>query len=646
MMQAPSTHEGHSPAQRIAAFATATVVFCLAVRMAISWRGYREPIDSVTDLRSIAGGGFDDVFSDLIVIGLLAVTAWLLVSRVPPAARRTVARLTAVSFIFIALTAFISIETYRYFDSPLTYPLIHYSDVLGSSLAWRALLVYVPPHMAIGLPASLLGLWLLGGALSRLLAARPGAGRRHGRVAVAGFLAAVLALAVTARARHYLHDVGRGAQNAALSLVLSLATPPQLDVTGPGVGPDQCAALWPDASTASPPVSAIPAGRIRNVIVVVLESVAAKYLAPYGSRLGVTPGLSQVAARSLTFRNAYAQSPNSYDGLVSLLTSRDPTLSFRLATNQSALASSTIATALHTRGYEMAFLHGDREYAQQAEFVARQGFGLVGDGSAACEAEEAGRPGDVRLDDGCLVREFNQWVHQKKASPLFGMVWLYETHLPYESDEPPGPALTDRSEWPERLPAWATLSFERYLEAIRRADRRVLEIVTTLEQAGIADSTMLVITSDHGEEFGQHGRYGHGTNLYDESVRIPLMFYHPTLFQGAEAAGLADLKDVAPTIAGMLGFAPDAEWEGRNLIGGQPRQSVYLFAAEAGYTVALREGNRKHVWTISTDRVESYDLAQDPDERVDIAADIPQIALCAKQALADWVRKRNALAKP
>ncbi len=173
-----------------------------------------------------------------------------------------------------------------------------------------------------------------------------------------------------------------------------------------------------------------------------------------------------------------------------------------------------------------------------------------------------------------------------------------------------------------------------------------MEIVDVLEQEGLTDSTLRVVTSDHGEEFGQHGRYGHGTNLYEESVRIPLLFHSPALLAGGASSALTDLTDVAPSILGLLGLAPPPQWDGRNLFGDPARQAVYLFAGDTGSTLALREGDRKHVWTISTDRVETYDLTRDPEERHDIAADVPDLALCAKQALANWVRERKTRTPP
>jgi len=180
---------------------------------------------------------------------------------------------------------------------------------------------------------------------------------------------------------------------------------------------------------------------------------------------------------------------------------------------------------------------------------------------------------------------------------------------------------------------------------VERADALLASTVAELRARGRLDRTILVVVSDHGEEFGEHGGWQHDQSLYDELVRVPMLIRLP----GAEHGGLrvaqpVSLLDVVPTLAELLGEPGLAEdTDGQSLVpllaGGEGaearvvstrwnRKKYYqpLEATRGNLNVAVREGPWKAIWNAASDTVELYDLARDPRERRDRSASEPERA--------------------
>jgi arylsulfatase A-like enzyme len=156
-------------------------------------------------------------------------------------------------------------------------------------------------------------------------------------------------------------------------------------------------------------------------------------------------------------------------------------------------------------------------------------------------------------------------------------------------------------------------------------DAQLVAVLDRLEAWGIARQTLIVVTSDHGEELWEDGRCGHGGSLRETLVRVPLVIAYPPLFpEGAVVDEGVDGVDVLPTIADALGLVPLDQFQGASLrplahgIGrGYPRAS---YASQYEYAHAMRIGS----WKLRLGRaVELHDLASDPDERRSVHRDHP-----------------------
>ena len=187
----------------------------------------------------------------------------------------------------------------------------------------------------------------------------------------------------------------------------------------------------------------------------------------------------------------------------------------------------------------------------------------------------------------------------------------------------------------------------QYDAEVRLLDGLLAELVRGLRRGGTLDRTVLIVTSDHGEAFGEHGNWYHEVMLYDEVMRVPLLIRGPHLPTGLRVADRVGLVDLAPTILDAAGIAPPGHMHGRSLLTelrGAPPGPRPLVAELHGKLIpspprldrelrAVWLGRRKAILDLDTGRWEVYDLA-DPDERRDLAASAPDTIAEARRVLA------------
>ena len=256
----------------IVGFGVASVLFCLAARVTIALRGYEQALDSLTALRTVAGIVLDEFSADLTTIAIVTMLCAVVALLFGSVGRRIAVGVAVVAQLVICLAAFVSIETYRYFGSPLTYPLIHYSDVFDSAAARGSIGSYIPRvygRGSTGRSSRVSDCWRVprtahsaretGEAGDRLR--RGGPGDRF--VTAPRQASDERCRTASGERRRQLADV--------------VWTPARLDVAAPDAWLSmECEEAGP--APAEPAVFHVqPAGPVRNVIVVVMESVSAKY---------------------------------------------------------------------------------------------------------------------------------------------------------------------------------------------------------------------------------------------------------------------------------------------------------------------------------------------------------------------------------
>jgi arylsulfatase A-like enzyme len=182
---------------------------------------------------------------------------------------------------------------------------------------------------------------------------------------------------------------------------------------------------------------------------------------------------------------------------------------------------------------------------------------------------------------------------------------------------------------------------ELYDAQIRYWDAQLATLLEGLSAAGVGEQTVLVITSDHGEEFLEHGGLGHGNHLYDELVRVPLVMVGPNVGT-ARVAQQAQGIDIYPTVAGILGSRVPPGLPGRNLLADRSSRAAVSenrcgMLPDGTWTevVSLRTPVWKLVHAPAMDSFELYDLNRDPGERNNVYREGGEGDLLARQ-LAEW----------
>jgi len=420
-----------------------------------------------------------------------------------------------------------------------------------------------------------------------------------------------------------------------------------------------------------------------DVVIFLIDTLRADRTGPYGRWPSPTPFLDELAGESVVFEQAYSPAPWTLPATVSLLTSQ-PLCAHGVSVDGETIAPdlTPLAERMHASGWRTASLFSNP---------------FAGPMSGLDRGFEASRL--VPRTDGPLV---SLWLDAVGDQPYFLYVHNVEPHDPYEgagdvaapvaaqvnrlldrhreltrvdwlAGQPLG---TTRNEAEQdavhgELAGLRTVVDTLYDADVERADLLLAAVVAELRSRGRLDRTILLVVSDHGEEFGEHGGWQHDQSLYEELVRVPMLMRLP----GAEHGGLrvsqpVSLLDVVPTLAELLGEPGLAEGAaGRSLVplladGAKPdpearvvstrwnRKKYYQpFAEKRGdLNVAVREGSWKAIWNSVTDRVELYDLARDRRERRDRRPEQPELAerlgALAREAAAPCLAARPPPAAP
>jgi lipoteichoic acid synthase len=382
-------------------------------------------------------------------------------------------------------------------------------------------------------------------------------------------------------------------------------------------------------ATAVPRLSA--ARRPPNVILVVLESVAARWASLNHGAYDSTPNLRAESARGLVFDNVYAHIGRSSNSLGAILLSTFPKLDFSDLTEEyPRLPGTSLASVFHDRGYRTAFITpSDLDWADWRTFLDRRGFDVI--------ADHHQLPCDTLLsswgmEDRCAVDGAIEFIEKDPARPFFVMTWTQQTHHPYEPTR--GVPLIEFA----RDPVPDAYDLNRYLNVLHETDRQLARLFETIRRARLEQDTLVVVTGDHGQAFGDpHESYMQGRTIYEEDVNVPLLLWYPRNYkQPARSTTIGGHVDLAPTIAAIAGFPAAPDWQGRSLLDIDHPPRAYFYVAEDHYSLGLREGTWKYIFDLREGAEELYDLSVDPREQHNLAAAQPERCARLRQRLAAW----------
>jgi arylsulfatase A-like enzyme len=364
-----------------------------------------------------------------------------------------------------------------------------------------------------------------------------------------------------------------------------------------------------ERATREAPGLALPRAPGAHVLLVTVDALRADRLGRRAGGASLTPTLDALSARGVVFERAYAQAPHSSYSITSLHTSEYLHETVPLGQRQPL---PTLADTLGTRGYHTAALYTNGIFFTEGERLTVYRDRHLG----FRRADHVDRRADAQAQ--AAMREIDDVVRRGEPPSLL-WVHFFDTHEPYASTGPTPEA--------------------RYDGAVRAVDDALARVLAHARRA-LARDLVVAVTADHGEEFGEHGGVYHGSTLYEEQVRVPLVLAAPGLAP-ARVAAPVELLDLAPTLLGLVDVVPPPSMRGRDLrplaLRGAPAEgSGPVFAAVNTRTMVVRWPH-KLVADLRFGVSELYDLARDPFERTNLAGAEAAPVAALRGELAAWI---------
>jgi arylsulfatase A-like enzyme len=402
-----------------------------------------------------------------------------------------------------------------------------------------------------------------------------------------------------------------------------------------------------------------------QIILISLDTVRPDHLGCYGYKRETSPSIDRLAADSVLFKNAFSTTSWTLPGHVSLLTAlecRHHQVYFPLQKMSTDVV--TAADILRTEQFYCAGFTGggylSESYGFSKGFDSYQEIKLHGDQA-------------IRLDEAeRLAQMASQWLEDHKDKNFFLFLHTYQPHDPYANLSPAGREFLDEnSQWDQvkmeslfngqgRFNAPISDTQRSNIIALYDGEIRytdlyfVQPILDKMKELGLYEKAMIVLTSDHGEEFLDHEAWLHDHSLYDEAIRIPLIVKLPDAeHKGSEIDNIVRITDIVPTILDQMGIKGYRKaFDGSSMLPliNRKEKTPRIFVSDlalrefemAPTVIAINKENfkfilNKRISSPYTQRVvhlfdgaqiELYDLVKDPKETKNLATNIAYRELC------------------
>ena len=400
-----------------------------------------------------------------------------------------------------------------------------------------------------------------------------------------------------------------------------------------------------------------------NVLIVLFDTLRADQTEPYGAPDGTTPGISALASEGVTFDNAIAPSSWTRSSVASMLTGVLPSVHGTLDKSHSlGPRIAVLPEILKDADYTTTLVTGNLHLGKQFGFG--RGFDEVHESFTDYRRVRRRYPSAVERADFYWEKYFQPILPEKTGRPFFLYLHELDPHSPYEPLPPYADDLKEayvgdlddrhvvargyRFGLIDLEPADVDHMKRLYNGEVRYMDRFLARLLAQLQKSGVRDQTLIVFVSDHGEEFGEHRGLGHGATLFEESIRVPMIWSLPgVLPEGERSAQPASLVDVTPTVLELLGLPFPVVTQGQSLLGAMldpraedPQKNLVAILKDSHDS--LRSGRWKLIREgVQSDSFRLYDLERDPEERLDRWATHPIQGSVLKQELL-WQRVEDS----
>jgi arylsulfatase A-like enzyme len=363
-----------------------------------------------------------------------------------------------------------------------------------------------------------------------------------------------------------------------------------------------------------------------NVVLIVIDTLRVDHLGCFGYSKPTSPVLDALCERSVVFENAVSVASQTVPSVLSLWTGVYPRehgnqyyteqRSFRVPREDVAPRVPEdlplLAERMRARGYRTGAVVGNPWLKPEYGFA--RGFESY--------RYLPGKLAFLHYPRGSRINKIaTQLLRRWRNERFFLYLHYMEPHFPYRA------LPEDRERFAKGLEGRPAndpeLRSAVYDASVHTLDRYLAQLLGALETMALTQSTLVVITADHGEELFDHGKFGHGHALYEEQVASLMIFSHPAL-RARRVSEPVSLVDLLPTLAALLGGDPPeggaglslAPWIVGESAGPPPERSLF---SELATQKAVRRGSRKLIRSGDAAASLAFDLADDPGERKPVA---------------------------
>ena len=408
-------------------------------------------------------------------------------------------------------------------------------------------------------------------------------------------------------------------------------------------------------------------GTAPNILLIVLDTVRAANLSLFGYPRPTSPTLVDVATEGASFSQAYATSPWTLPSHAGMFTGRyvhEITADWLVPLDD---RWPTLAEVLGQAGYRSVGISGNTDYASREVGLGR-GFVHFEDYPLTLGHVLRSTPmtrmvarnktvrrtlglevGLGRRQAPVITERLLRWLGGHDDRPFFAFVNYYDAHRPYWSPEPfrdrfvpDGEGLDSRpfreaQPGDDTLPEKTDWAINAYDGSLAYLDDQLRLLFQTMEERGFLDNTLVIITSDHGEEFGEHGVFDHGNSLYRQALHVPLLLrFTGRIPAETTVEAPVSLSALPATIMDLIGLE-DHPFPGHSLVAlwqspespgpqspavSEVRKTIRQpewYPASQGDMVSMVSGEWHYIRNLEQGIEEIYDLGTDPTEETDVA---------------------------
>lgn len=399
-----------------------------------------------------------------------------------------------------------------------------------------------------------------------------------------------------------------------------------------------------------------------NVLLIVSDALRRDVLGCYGGG-AETPNIDRLAENGVLFENAYSTSPWTAPSSVGMFTGNYATtygFSQLINTVQIHVPQSELLLTefLKEHGYitkmlvenDQASIHGNLQGFDPLPEV-RQFEDAV---PIPTKERIESITGSKLINSPAYKNSFIVLSHLLNMLPqdnFYTLHWMEDPHCPYSPigkfksrieldrtklSNPEDYYARCIKETPEITAAEGKYIKDLYSAEVESVDERIGFVLAVLDEKNLIDDTIIVLTSDHGELFGEHGRYGHGwfghdCHYFEHSVRVPLIVMGADVPKGQRRSNFVSLLDLTPTIKDLLGAEYDGDMQGRSLksiifIKSSENRIIYFDDVREHDQVDAMLSDRYKLISFEGNKYELYNILNDELEANDLASSLPQEA--------------------